>query len=187
VIAGIDEVGRGCIAGPVIAAIVVLDPQHSISGLTDSKKLTDKKRRTLAESITQSALTWAIGRAEVSEIDRINILQASLLAMRRAYLQIQLPVTRVLVDGNYYPDIDCPGETIIQGDLTVAEISAASILAKVARDDEMIFLNQLFPGYGLADHKGYPTKYHLQQLQLLGISEIHRKSFAPVKRLLKRA
>lgn len=186
-IAGVDEVGRGCIAGPVIAAVVVLDPQQPIIGLTDSKKLTDKKRRALAESIRQSALAWAIGRAEVSEIDDINILRASMLAMKRAYLQIRVPVTKLLVDGNCYPDIDCPGETIIQGDLKVAEISAASILAKVARDDEMIFLNQLFPGYGLDGHKGYPTKFHLQQLPLLGVSEIHRKSFAPVKQLINRA
>lgn len=183
-LAGIDEVGRGCIVGPVVAAAVVLDPDRPVSGLTDSKKLTAKKREALCDTIKNSALAWAIGRAEASEIDRINILQASLLAMRRAFVQISMPVDRVLVDGKFYPDIACPGETVIQGDLTVAEISAASILAKVARDEEMLVLDRMYPGYQFASHKGYPTKTHLQKLQQLGITLQHRKTFAPVRKLL---
>ncbi len=183
-IAGIDEVGRGCIAGPVVAAVVVLDPKRPVAGLTDSKKLTPRKREKLNEAIRDNALAWAIGRAEVSEIDRINILQASLLAMRRAFARINLPVERALVDGTFYPDIACPGETVVQGDLTVAEISAASILAKVARDREMEVLDRLYPGYEFSGHKGYPTKIHLQRIQELGVTVQHRKSFAPVKKLL---
>ncbi|WP_305908288.1 ribonuclease HII [Methylomarinum sp. Ch1-1] len=183
-LAGIDEVGRGCIVGPVVAAVVVLNPDKPIAGLTDSKKLTARKRQQLAAEIKRSALDWAIGRAEASEIDRLNILQASLLAMKRAFAQLSTTVEKTLVDGKFYPDIACPGETVVQGDLSVAEISAASILAKVARDDEMSVLDRLYPGYQFAAHKGYPTKIHLQQLQQLGVTEQHRKSFAPVKRLL---
>lgn len=183
-LAGIDEVGRGCIVGPVIAAAVVLNPDKPITGLTDSKKLSAKRRDALSHEIKASALGWAIARAEPSEIDHINILQASLLAMKRAFLQLSLPVDKVLVDGKFYPDIACPGETVIGGDLSVAEISAASILAKVARDEEMLTLERLYPGYGFAAHKGYPTKLHLQKIHQLGITELHRKSFAPVKKLL---
>jgi len=161
-----------------------LEPEHSIKGLTDSKKLTDKKRRDFASVIKTSALSWAIGRAEASEIDKLNILQASLLAMKRAFLQLSQPVDKVLVDGKFYPDICCPGETVIQGDGLIAEISAASILAKVARDDEMAILDELYPGYEISRHKGYPTKIHLQKLQQLGVTEQHRKSFAPVKKRL---
>lgn len=183
-LAGIDEVGRGCIVGPVVAAAVVLNPDRPIAGLTDSKKLSPKKREALSLEIMAKAQDWAIARAEPSEIDRLNILQASLLAMRRAFLQLSAPVSRVLVDGNFYPDIACPGETVVGGDLSVAEISAASILAKVARDREMIMLDRLYPGYEFAAHKGYPTKLHLQKIQQHGIIELHRKSFAPVKKLL---
>ncbi len=176
--------GRGCIAGPVFAAAVILGPENTVSGLTDSKKLTDKRRRHFASLIKTSAVCWAVGRAEASEIDRINILQASLLAMERAFSQLSIASEKVLVDGKFFPDISCPGETVVQGDLSVAEISAASIIAKVARDDEMSILDQFYPGYGFAEHKGYPTQAHLQRLQRLGPSVQHRKSFSPVKKLL---
>ncbi len=184
IVAGIDEVGRGCLAGPVIAAAVILNPEVPIQGLTDSKKLSSLKRQRLAEQIKTSALAWAIGRAEASEIDRINILQASLLAMQRAFAVLNHSVDWVKVDGNQYPPIGAPGETVIQGDLTVAEISAASILAKVARDEEMQWLDQFYPGYGFAVHKGYPTSLHLKALQTLGPCEPHRRSFKPVQKLL---
>lgn len=183
-IAGVDEVGRGCIVGPVMAAAVILNPTKPISGLTDSKKLSEKKRLQLAEQIKSSALCWAVGRAEASEIDAINILQASLLAMQRAIAQLQHSPDLVKVDGNRLPQLNCPGEAIVQGDLLVAEISAASILAKVARDQEMLTLERLYPGYGFAIHKGYPTRQHLLALQALGITPLHRKSFAPVKKQL---
>lgn len=183
-IAGIDEVGRGCIVGPVVAAAVILDPARPITGLTDSKKLTEKKRRLLAEQIKCSALSWAIGRAEASEIDRINILQATMVAMQRAFSQLHIKPDFIKVDGNRLPSIACPGEAVVQGDLLVAEISAASILAKVARDEEMQVLDRLYPGYQFATHKGYPTQLHLQALQRLGITPQHRRSFAPVRKLL---
>ena len=181
-IAGIDEVGRGCIIGPVIAAAVILDPEHPIPGLTDSKKLSEKKRKLLAAEIKSSALGWAIGRAEASEIDAINILQASLLAMQRAVSQLQPKPDIAKVDGNRLPLLPCPGEAIVQGDLLISEISAASILAKVSRDDEMLILDRLYPGYDLAVHKGYPTKAHLAALAKLGPCPQHRFSFGPVKR-----
>ena len=181
IVAGIDEVGRGCIAGPVVAAIVVLDTNKSISGLADSKKLTVKRRESLSEQIHEKSFAYSIGRAEASEIDRINILQASLLAMKRAYAGLTIVPEWVMVDGRDYPDISCIGETVIQGDQKVPEISAASILAKVARDKEMIFLDSLYPGYDFLKHKGYPTKLHLQKLTQLGVTEIHRKSFGPIK------
>ena len=182
IIAGIDEVGRGCLVGAVIVAAVILDPDKPISGLTDSKKLTEKKRQALAQLIKQNARSWAVGRAEPCEIDRINILQATLLAMSRAYSQLNIEPDWVQVDGTFYPDIPCLGETVIKGDLKVAEISAASIIAKVARDDEMRTLDVLYPGYEISKHKGYPTKVHLEKLQSLGVIEQHRKSFAPVKK-----
>ena len=184
IIAGVDEVGRGCIVGPVIAAAVILDPAQPISGLTDSKKLTAKKRELLAVTIKQQALAWSIARAEPSEIDHINILQASLLAMKRAVQSLTIQPTWLKVDGNQYPDITCPGETIVQGDLLVAEISAASILAKVYRDNEMSVLDALYPGYEFIKHKGYPTKLHKEKLMALGITEQHRRSFSPVKQLI---
>lgn len=183
IIAGIDEVGRGCIAGPVIASAVVLDPKNPILGLIDSKKLTTIKRQNFADLIKAKAIDWALGRAEASEIDKLNILQATLLAMCRAYSQLKVTTNRVLVDGIFYPDIPCPGEAIVRGDCLVAEISAASILAKVARDEEMKTLDILYSGYGFAKHKGYSTKLHLQNLQRLGIIEQHRKSFAPIRSL----
>ena len=184
IIAGVDEVGRGCIVGPVIAAAVILDSTQPISGLTDSKKITAKKRELLAVTIKQNALAWSIARAEPSEIDSINILQASLLAMKRAVQSLSVQPTWVKVDGNQYPDIASPGETIIQGDLLIAEISAASILAKVYRDNEMSVLDALYPGYEFEKHKGYPTKLHKEKLSVLGITEQHRRSFSPVKQFL---
>lgn len=152
--------------------------------MTDSKKLTDKKRQLFAGLIKEKAISWAIGRAEASEIDRVNILQATLLAMGRAYSQLEITVDWVQVDGTFYPDIPTPGETIIQGDSVVAEISAASILAKVARDNEMSTLDNLYPGYEFKKHKGYPTKFHLEKLQQFGVTEQHRKSFSPVQKQL---
>ncbi len=183
-LAGVDEVGRGPLAGPVIAAAVILDPERPIEGLKDSKKLSEKRREQLAEVIREHALAWAIGRAEVDEIDRLNILQASLLAMRRAVEGLPLRAEHALVDGNRCPELPCSVEAIVGGDNTVPVISAASILAKVVRDREMVELDQIYPGYGLAKHKGYPTKLHLEALKDLGVTEIHRRSFGPVKKLL---
>jgi ribonuclease HII len=184
IIAGIDEVGRGTLLGSVVAAAVILDPAKPIAGLTDSKKLNPKRREQLAQIIKRDALAWAIGRAEPSEIDQINILQASLLAMQRAFNSLVIKPDWVKVDGNQYPPINCAGETIVKGDLTESEISAASILAKVHRDHEMLVLEQLYPGYEIAKHKGYGTKIHLEKLQQLGVTPQHRKSFAPVRKLL---
>ena len=183
-IAGIDEVGRGCIVGPVVAAAVILDPDRPIVGLTDSKKLSEKKRSLLAEEIKAKALCWAVARADASEIDRINILQATFVAMQRAFAQLSILPDYVMVDGNRLPNIDCPGEAVVGGDALVAEISAASILAKVARDEEMTTLDRFFPGYAFAKHKGYPTKAHLLALAELGITPQHRQSYAPVKKFL---
>ncbi len=169
-----------------MAAVVILDPQKPINGLTDSKTLTAQKRCELAELIKKNALAWAIGRSEPSEIDRINILNASLLAMSRAYFQLKMKPDWVKVDGTFYPDIPCTGETVVKGDSRVAEISAASILAKVARDNEMSALDTLYPGYEFSRHKGYATKFHLQQLESLGATEQHRVSFSPVRKQLNR-
>jgi ribonuclease HII len=185
IVAGLDEVGRGCIAGPVIAAVVMFPEVFCpMEGLTDSKKLTPKRRSELALIIEQRAIAWSIGRAEVSEIDRLNILEATFLAMRRAYAGLPVKPDWALVDGNRLPDIPCPGRAVIGGDSTVPAISAASILAKVFRDREMNVLDALFPGYGFAGHKGYPTELHRSALEQLGPSAVHRRSFAPVKRLL---
>ncbi|MCP3666152.1 MAG: ribonuclease HII [Gammaproteobacteria bacterium] len=183
--AGVDEVGRGPLAGPVVAAAVILDPQRPIEGLADSKKLTERKRQQLAGEIRENALAWALGRAEVEEIDEINILQASLLAMRRAVEALPVTAEHALVDGNKLPRLNCSAEAVVGGDATVAEISAASIIAKVARDQEMVEMDLRYPGYGLAKHKGYPTKVHIEALQALGITPIHRSSFGPVKKLIE--
>lgn len=183
-VAGIDEVGRGCIVGPVVAAAVILDASKPIIGLTDSKKLTEKQRRLFAQQIKASALCWAVGRAEASEIDAINILQATMLAMQRAVSQLAYQPDWVKVDGNRMPALAIPGEAIVQGDLLVEEISAASILAKVARDAEMQTLDRLYPGYAFNVHKGYPTQQHRMALQKLGITPQHRQSFAPVRTFL---
>jgi len=184
-IAGVDEVGRGPLVGAVVAAAVILDPDQPITGLADSKKLTEKRRNFLEGEIKEKALAWALGRAEVEEIDQINILQASLLAMRRAVEALPMAATHALIDGNRCPELPCSAESIIGGDGTVAAISAASILAKVARDREMVVLDEKYPGYGLAQHKGYPTKAHLEALQQLGVTPIHRRSFGPVRRLIE--
>ena len=184
-VAGVDEAGRGPLAGPVIAAAVILDPAQPIAGLDDSKKLTAARREVLDGEIREKALTWALGRAEVEEIDHINILQASLLAMRRAVLALDPAPEHALIDGNRCPELPCPAEPVIGGDAKIAAIGAASILAKVARDREMIELDARYPGYGLARHKGYPSKVHLQALERLGPTPIHRRSFAPVRRLLE--
>ena len=183
VIAGVDEAGRGPLAGAVIAAAVILDPAHPIEGVTDSKKLTEKKRDRLEIAIKQHAIAWAVGRAEVEEIDEINILQASLLAMSRAVEGLSVKPTHVQVDGNQCPSVDYPVEAIVKGDALVAEIGAASILAKVARDRELILLDEQYPEYGFAKHKGYPTKAHFAALESHGVSPVHRRSFGPVRRL----
>lgn len=183
-VCGVDEVGRGPLAGPVVAAAVILDPARPIDGLADSKRLSASRREALDELIRTRALAWAIGRAEVEEIDRLNILQASLLAMQRAVEALDPAAAEALVDGNRLPRLRCPARAIVGGDGSVACISAASILAKVARDHEMRALDLIHPGYGLAQHKGYPTAAHLEALGRLGVSPVHRRSFAPVRRLL---
>ena len=182
-ICGVDEVGRGPLAGPVVAAAVILDPARPIDGLADSKKLTEARRERLADEIRANALAWSLGRAEVEEIDAINILQASLLAMQRAVAALALSPGEALVDGNRLPSLACPARAIVGGDASEPCISAASIIAKVARDREMVALDARYPGYGLARHKGYPTKAHLSALAELGVTEIHRRSFAPVRRI----
>lgn len=184
-VAGVDEVGRGPLAGPVVAAAVILDPERPIDGLADSKTLTPARREALADIIRERALAWALGRAEHEEIDRINILQASLLAMRRAVLDLAQSPDFALIDGNRCPELPCPAQAVVKGDSTVAAISAASILAKVTRDAEMTQLDTIYPGYGFASHKGYPTKTHLAALASLGVTPIHRRSFGPVKKLLQ--
>ncbi|HHI94341.1 MAG TPA: ribonuclease HII [Gammaproteobacteria bacterium] len=184
-VAGVDEVGRGPLAGPVVTAAVILDPEQPISGLADSKALSEKKREALFDEIRKKAKAWAIGRAEVEEIDKINILQATMLAMQRAVAGLALQPGHVLVDGNRCPELPCTAEAIIKGDGKVPAISAASIIAKVTRDREMVLLDVRYPGYGLAGHKGYPTKAHMTALQDLGATPIHRRSFAPVRRVLK--
>lgn len=185
VIAGVDEVGRGPLAGDVVAAAVILNPQHPIDNLNDSKKISEKKRELLFDQIKQYAVCWCVARASVEEIDDINILQASLLAMRRAVQGLAVQPDHVQVDGNKLPKWNYSSEAIIQGDGLIAEISAASIIAKVTRDREMQHMDKLYPGYGLAKHKGYPTKAHMEALQKLGPSPIHRVSFGPVKKLIE--
>jgi len=182
-IAGVDEAGRGPLAGAVIAAAVILDPAHPIEGVTDSKKLTAKKRDILELEIKAHAIAWAIGRAEVEEIDEINILQASLLAMSRAVAALPVKATHVQVDGNQCPSVDCSVEAIVKGDALIPAIGAASILAKVARDRELILLDEQYPEYGFAKHKGYPTKAHFAALEEHGVTPVHRRSFGPVHRL----
>lgn len=183
-VAGVDEVGRGPLAGPVVTAAVILDPQNPIPGLADSKKLTEKRREFLVPLIQKHALAWAMGRAEPEEIDELNILQASLLAMKRAVEALSISPEHVLVDGIHAPILNCPVTTIIKGDQSEPAIAAASILAKVARDQEMVALDNVYPGYGFAKHKGYPTKQHQQALLSLGVTDIHRRSFGPVRAAL---
>jgi ribonuclease HII len=184
--AGVDEAGRGPLAGPVVAAAVILDPSRSIDGLADSKALTPARRARLALRIRADSLAWGLGWADAAEVDAINVLQAALLAMRRALLALHVAPAHVIVDGNRCPDlrglgIDCTAEAVVRGDALVASVSAASILAKVARDEFMRALEHVYPGYGLADHKGYPTAAHVAALNRLGPSPVHRRSFAPVQ------
>ncbi len=183
--AGVDEAGRGPLAGPVIAAAVILGKSFAVAGLADSKTLSPARRRIMAEAVFDHALSYAIGRAEPHEIDEYNILNATLLAMQRAVAGLIVQPRQVLVDGNQAPDLPIPVETIIKGDQTIPCISAASIIAKVTRDEEMVMLDEQFPGYGFARHKGYPTRQHLSALREMGISPIHRQSFAPVKQYLR--
>lgn len=185
-IAGVDEAGRGPLAGPVVAAAVVLDPAQPIEGLTDSKKLTERQREGLFPIIQQRALAWAIGRAEAVEIDQVNILQATFLAMQRAVASLKINPELILVDGNQLPKFNSKTIAIIKGDLTEPAISAASILAKVTRDREMLTYDSQFPQYGFAKHKGYPTKAHFAALEKHGPCSIHRRSFAPVKDIIEK-
>jgi ribonuclease HII len=184
--AGVDEAGRGPLAGPVVAAAVILDPSRSIDGLADSKAIAPARREVLAAEIRSRSLSWALGWADAAEIDALNILQATMLAMRRALLALHLPPSHVVVDGNRCPDLrglgfECTGESVVRGDATVASISAASIVAKVARDEFMRELDGHYPGYGFAVHKGYPTTAHIEALRRLGPSAVHRRSFGPVQ------
>lgn len=183
-VAGVDEAGRGPLAGPVMAAAVILDPGHPIAGLADSKIVAPARREELAAEIRIRALGWAVASASVEEIDRLNILQASLLAMSRAVAALDPAPAQALIDGNQVPRLQCAARAIVRGDATEPAISAASILAKVARDAEMCALDGIHPGYDFARHKGYPTPQHLSALERIGVSPAHRRSFAPVRRLL---
>ncbi|MFT6988532.1 MAG: ribonuclease HII [Paraglaciecola sp.] len=183
-IAGVDEVGRGPLVGDVVTAAVILNPKHKIIGLADSKKLSEKKRDILAVEIKQYALAWSIGRASPQEIDELNILQATMLAMTRAVQGLNIQPTHVMVDGNRCPKWDYSSEAVIKGDGLIAEISAASIIAKVTRDEEMLVLDEQYPEYGFAKHKGYPTAFHLAKLAELGPLPQYRMSFKPVQQSL---
>lgn len=187
-VAGVDEVGRGPLCGDVVTAAVILDPNKPIDGLADSKKLTDKRRDALYDEIIEKALCWSVARASVSEIDELNILHATMLAMKRAVDGLATVPAHVFVDGNRLPKWHYSSEAIVKGDSKVAEISAASILAKVTRDREMIALGQQYPDYGFASHKGYPSKAHLQALHTHGLIDgIYRTSYAPIKKLMQEA
>ncbi|MCW8885417.1 MAG: ribonuclease HII [Motiliproteus sp.] len=183
-IAGVDEVGRGPLFGDVVTAAVILDPNQPIDGLNDSKKLTEKRREALFDEIKSKALSWCVARASVEEIDELNILHATMLAMTRAVEGLSVAPSYALIDGNRCPPLSCPSEAVVKGDGKVAAISAASILAKVTRDREMVAFDHQYPGYGLAKHKGYPTSAHLDALKQLGPTPLHRRSFAPVRQLL---
>lgn len=180
-VCGVDEAGRGPLAGPVVAAAVILDPDRPIPGLADSKKLSEKQRLRLAQAIRTRARAWAVAEASVEEIDCLNILQASLLAMQRAVQGLALVPVQVLVDGNRSPRLSVPVRAVVGGDATVPEISAASILAKTVRDALMLDLHRSYPGYGFDRHKGYPTEAHVDALRRLGASPCHRRSFGPVR------
>lgn len=184
IIAGVDEAGRGPLAGDVVAAAVVLDHRKPIKGLADSKKLSEKKRESLFVEIQDKALSFFVARATVAEIEELNILHASMLAMHRAVENLLLQPDHVLVDGNRLPRWHYSSEAVVQGDASVSAISAASILAKVTRDREMHELDKVYPGYGFAEHKGYPTRNHFAALQRLGPSPIHRRGYAPVRELV---
>ena len=185
-VAGVDEAGRGPLAGPVVAGAVILDPHNPIDGLQDSKRLTAARREVLYVEIQEKALAWAVASADVGEIDRINILQATMLAMQRAVGALQPAAEHALIDGNRCPILACPAQAIVKGDSRVAAISAASIMAKVTRDREMLSLDLQYPGYGLAQHKGYPSKAHIEALENLGVTPIHRLTYAPVRRVMER-
>lgn len=186
-IAGVDEAGRGPLVGNVVAAAVILDDNNPIQYLNDSKKLTAKKREQLYTEITEKSLAWSVAHATAKEIDQINILQASLLAMQRAVLCLGIKPDLVLIDGNRCPNLDYPTEAIVKGDTKVAQISAASILAKVVRDRQMLELHKQYPMYGFDKHKGYPTSEHLKRLETEGVLAEHRRSFKPVRNCLQQA
>ncbi len=183
-IAGVDEVGRGPLVGAVVTAAVILDPAKPIVGLADSKKLSAKRRLALYDEIIEKARSWSLGRAEPEEIDQLNILHATMLAMQRAVAALTIPPDYVLIDGNRCPVLPMRSMAVVKGDSLVAEISAASILAKVTRDAEMVALDSQFPEYGFAQHKGYPTALHLEKLAQYGVTPHHRRSFAPVRNSL---
>ncbi|UPR35064.1 ribonuclease HII [Vibrio splendidus] len=182
--AGVDEVGRGPLVGDVVTAAVILDPNNPIEGLNDSKKLSEKKRLALLPEIKEKALAWSVGRCSPQEIDELNILQATMVAMQRAIAGLSIQPDMALIDGNRVPELPMDGLAIVKGDLRVAEISAASIIAKVVRDQEMEELDKLHPEFGFAKHKGYPTKAHFEAIEKHGVTEHYRKSFKPVKRVL---
>ncbi|MBE9396057.1 ribonuclease HII [Pontibacterium sp. N1Y112] len=183
--AGVDEVGRGPLVGNVVAAAVILDPENPIAGLADSKKLSEKKRDALYDEILEKALAWSVASASPAEIDELNILHATMLAMQRAVLDLSVKPEYVYVDGNRCPDLPYPSEPVVKGDSKVKEISAASILAKVVRDREMKVLDAQYPAYGFAKHKGYPTQEHFKALKLHGPLAEHRRSFRPVRELIE--
>lgn len=183
-IAGVDEVGRGPLVGDVVTAAVILDPNNPIEGLNDSKKLSEKKRLALLPEIKEKALAWSVGRCSPTEIDQLNILQATMVAMQRAIDGLAVKPDLALIDGNRCPELTMDSQAVVKGDLRVAEISAASIIAKVVRDQEMEELDKLHPEFGFAKHKGYPTKAHFEAIAKYGVIEQHRKSFKPVKKAL---
>ena len=183
-IAGVDEVGRGPLVGDVVTAAVILDPNNPIEGLNDSKKLSEKKRLALFPEIQQKALAWSVGRCSPEEIDQLNILQATMVAMQRAIAGLTIKPDLALIDGNRTPDLAMDAVAVVKGDLRVAQISAASIIAKVIRDQEMEELDKQYPQFGFAKHKGYPTKAHFEAIEQHGVIEQHRKSFKPVKKAL---
>ncbi|HGF5256256.1 TPA: ribonuclease HII [Vibrio parahaemolyticus] len=181
-IAGVDEVGRGPLVGDVVTAAVILDPNNPIEGLNDSKKLSEKKRLALLPEIKEKALAWAVGRCSPEEIDELNILQATMVAMQRAIAGLKVQPDLALIDGNRCPELSMDSQAVVKGDLRVAEISAASIIAKVVRDQEMEELDKQYPQFGFAKHKGYPTKAHFEAIEQHGVISEHRKSFKPVKK-----
>ncbi|EJG1696056.1 ribonuclease HII [Vibrio parahaemolyticus] len=183
-VAGVDEVGRGPLVGDVVTAAVILDPNNPIEGLNDSKKLSEKKRLALLPEIKEKALAWAVGRCSPEEIDELNILQATMVAMQRAIAGLKVQPDLVLIDGNRCPELSMDSQAVVKGDLRVAEISAASIIAKVVRDQEMEELDKQYPQFGFAKHKGYPTKAHFEAIEQHGVISEHRKSFKPVKKAL---
>ncbi|HCG6027703.1 TPA: ribonuclease HII [Vibrio parahaemolyticus] len=183
-IAGVDEVGRGPLVGDVVTAAVILDPNNPIEGLNDSKKLSEKKRLALLPEIKEKALAWAVGRCSPEEIDELNILQATMVAMQRAIAGLKVQPDLVLIDGNRCPELPMDSQAVVKGDLRVAEISAASIIAKVVRDQEMEELDKQYPQFGFAKHKGYPTKAHFEAIEQHGVISEHRKSFKPVTKAL---